>query len=172
MNEPDALDRLRDREDVEYCEEVFELDADGFETVREAEEAGVEASVGALVRDGEGRIALVRNHWSDGWILPGGKADPDESLREAAVREIREETGLEATVERPLEVIEQEYRHGDKSLSGHFVVFEALADDSSFGETLGEIDDLGENDVEIEDAAWFDGIPEECEDEDRLRRHL
>ena len=162
----DALDRLRDREDVIAEEEVFELDADEFETVRETEESGIEASVGALIRDGDGRVALVQNHWSEGWILPGGKVEPEETLREAVVREIEEETGLDATVERPLEVVEQEFRHGDESLSGYFVVFETLADDSDFGH------DLGENDVEIEDVAWFDEIPEGCEDEDRLRRHF
>lgn len=50
---------------------------------------------GGIVRDG-GRVALVQNRWPVGtfWTLPGGRLEPVESLAEAAVREIAEETGL------------------------------------------------------------------------------
>lgn len=46
-----------------------------------------------LVR-AEGRMALVRNATRPGWAPPGGKRDPGETLREGAVREVAEETGL------------------------------------------------------------------------------
>lgn len=52
--------------------------------------------VGVIVLDGQGRILLGRHH-SGTWELPGGKVDPThESIAAAAVRELREETGLEA----------------------------------------------------------------------------
>ncbi|MCX5144508.1 MULTISPECIES: NUDIX hydrolase [unclassified Streptomyces] len=52
--------------------------------------------VGVLVLDGQGRVLLGRHH-SGTWELPGGKVDPThESIAAAAVRELREETGLEA----------------------------------------------------------------------------
>lgn len=41
----------------------------------------------------DGRALLVRNR-AGRWTLPGGRAAPGETLREAAAREVREETGL------------------------------------------------------------------------------
>ena len=49
----------------------------------------------ACIRDNEGRILLVRRGDEENmWSLPGGGMDPGESLEDAAVREVREETGL------------------------------------------------------------------------------
>ncbi|HKI93017.1 MAG TPA: NUDIX domain-containing protein [Gaiellaceae bacterium] len=47
-------------------------------------------SAHALIRDGEGRILLVRNH-SGRWLLPGGGVEPGESPAQAVRRECREE---------------------------------------------------------------------------------
>lgn len=41
------------------------------------------------------RVLLVRHRWR-GWVAPGGKVDPGESPREAAARELLEETGMTA----------------------------------------------------------------------------
>jgi 8-oxo-dGTP diphosphatase len=41
------------------------------------------------------RVLLVLNPWR-GWVPPGGKVEPGETPREAARRELLEETGLEA----------------------------------------------------------------------------
>ena len=52
----------------------------------------------ALVRRGD-RMLMVRGKGSDdpapGWMLPGGRVEPGEELREALARELAEETGLE-----------------------------------------------------------------------------
>lgn len=49
----------------------------------------------------EGGIVLIRRRYPPpGWALPGGFVDIGESLEEAAVREGREETSLEITLER------------------------------------------------------------------------
>lgn len=47
-----------------------------------------------VIRDGHGRVVLVRSVGRPGWAPPGGKRDPGEGLRASAVREVAEETGL------------------------------------------------------------------------------
>jgi 8-oxo-dGTP diphosphatase len=52
---------------------------------------------GAVVHDAAGRLLLVRRGREPGrglWSLPGGRCEPGETAAEAAVREVREETGL------------------------------------------------------------------------------
>jgi ADP-ribose pyrophosphatase YjhB (NUDIX family) len=49
----------------------------------------------AIVTDGSGRILLHRRRDNDKWALPGGVMELGESLGDCAVREVREETGLE-----------------------------------------------------------------------------
>ncbi len=57
-----------------------------------SEPTHVRAGGGVVVRDG--RIALIHRPKYDDWTLPKGKLDPGESWEEAAVREVREETGI------------------------------------------------------------------------------
>jgi 8-oxo-dGTP diphosphatase len=56
------------------------------------EDAEVLAAGGLVMRDG--RVAIVHRPRYDDWSLPKGKLDAGESLEEAALREVEEETGL------------------------------------------------------------------------------
>jgi 8-oxo-dGTP diphosphatase len=66
---------------------------------------------GAVVHDAAGLLLLIRRGQEPGrglWSLPGGRCEPGESAAETAVREVREETGLDVAagplvgrVERP-----------------------------------------------------------------------
>jgi 8-oxo-dGTP pyrophosphatase MutT (NUDIX family) len=55
---------------------------------------GVRPSVSAVIFDTRGRILLQQRSDGGQWGLPGGSMEIGESLREAVVREVREETGL------------------------------------------------------------------------------
>ena len=52
----------------------------------------------AAVVDGQGRVLLQRRVDNGLWAMPGGVMEMAESLPEAAVREVREETGYEVEV--------------------------------------------------------------------------
>lgn len=54
-----------------------------------------------FLTDADGRILVVRTTYlGPGWMLPGGRVERSETPHDAAVRETREETGLEARAER------------------------------------------------------------------------
>ena len=55
-------------------------------------------SAGALIFDGQGDVLLVKPTYKDGWEIPGGIVEQDESPVQACRREIREELGLEIRV--------------------------------------------------------------------------
>jgi len=60
---------------------------------------GFRIGVYALVFDGE-HVLLAHRRDIDWWNLPGGGMEAGETVDEAMIREVREETGLEVKVER------------------------------------------------------------------------
>ncbi len=50
----------------------------------------------AIVQDGDGRVLLHRHRRLGRWLQPGGHLEPGERPWQAAVRETREETGVDA----------------------------------------------------------------------------
>ena len=63
--------------------------------------AAVHRGAAAVVLDGERRVLLVKWSRPAGFYgLPGGRIEDGEEPHDAAVRELREETGLEAHVSR------------------------------------------------------------------------
>lgn len=54
-------------------------------------------AVVVMVVDEEGEILLVKNP-NRGWEFPGGYVDKEETLQDAAIREVREESGIEIEV--------------------------------------------------------------------------
>jgi ADP-ribose pyrophosphatase YjhB (NUDIX family) len=71
------------------CEFVFYLDP--------------KLAVGTIIRDDRNRVVLVKRAIEPGygkWVFPGGYVDRGEEVQIAAIREAREETGLDVRIDR------------------------------------------------------------------------
>ncbi|AZK47400.1 NUDIX hydrolase [Paenibacillus lentus] len=51
-----------------------------------------------LVNEEGTKILMVKNSGRNSWTLPGGTVEPNETLEMAAVREAKEETGLDVQI--------------------------------------------------------------------------
>ena len=78
------------------------------------------------------------------WTLPKGTPDPGETREQTATREVREETGLEVRISRPLESIEYWFVQGGTRI--HKTVHYFLMD-----QTGGDLD---RHDHEFETVRW------------------
>ena len=104
--------------------------------------------VGAVIWNGRGQVLLIRRAnppRQHEWSLPGGRVEFGEPLRDALVREIREETGLEIDILGLVDVAELIDGPGDGA-AGHYVLVDFTARALS-GEPVPATDAL--------DARWF-----------------
>jgi 8-oxo-dGTP diphosphatase len=151
---------LRADPDVAVRHERVPVDAESVERIRANLRRGVEAWVSTAVVDDADRVLLVRNAWSDGWVPPGGNVEPSEGLREAAIREVREETGVEVLVHAPVAIVEETFACGERTASGTRVAFAASAATTDLAADPG-LDGEG-----IEAARWFGSLPARLEQRD------
>jgi len=84
--------------------------------------------VGAIIIDGDRVLLVKRAHppLQAQWSIPGGVLEVGEFVREAAVREAREETGLIVEPAELLGVYDRVLRHPDGRVQYHYVLVDFL----------------------------------------------
>jgi 8-oxo-dGTP diphosphatase len=92
--------------------------------------AGPETAVGAIVIKDD-KVLLVKraNHPGKGlWAIPGGRVKLGETLKEAARREVKEETGVIISPKDPVHVFEVIDSDDEGGIRFHYVIVDLLAD--------------------------------------------
>jgi ADP-ribose pyrophosphatase YjhB (NUDIX family) len=84
--------------------------------------------VGAIIIE-DARVVLVRRRHpplQDEWSIPGGVLEVGELVREAAIREAREETGLNVEAGELLGVYDRILRNPEQRVRYHYVLIDFL----------------------------------------------
>jgi mutator protein MutT len=84
-------------------------------------------AVGIILLDDDDRLLLIqraRPPAAGKWSVPGGKVELGESLEEAALRELREETGLQCTLGPIVEVLDRVVRGANGDIEFHYVILD------------------------------------------------
>jgi 8-oxo-dGTP diphosphatase len=104
--------------------------------------------VGAIIVEGERVVLVKRAHppLMAQWSIPGGVLEVGEMVREAAVREAREETGLIVEPGELLGVYDRVLRDGERRVQYHYVLIDFLC--RRIGGELKAADDAS-------DVRWF-----------------
>lgn len=114
-------------------------------------------TVDIIIELPDGIVLIKRKNPPHGWAIPGGFVDYGETVEQAAVREAKEETGLDVTLIRQFHVYSDPKRDTRKHTLS--VVFIATADGKP------------KADDDAEDAGVFDRTtlpPALCFDHDRI----
>jgi 8-oxo-dGTP diphosphatase len=84
--------------------------------------------VGAIIIEGDRVVLVKRAHppLQAEWSIPGGVLEVGELVREAAVREAREETGLIIETRELLGVYDRILRNPEKRVQYHYVLIDFL----------------------------------------------
>jgi ADP-ribose pyrophosphatase YjhB (NUDIX family) len=107
----------------------------------------------AIWRDGKVLLAQRGKEPLKGvWSLPGGAVEPGEEIRKAALRELREEAGIEAELAGIADVADVIRRDAEGAVTFHYAVVcfagrwtagEARAGDDAMAVTWAALADLG-----------------------------
>ena len=102
----------------------------------------------AIVKRG-GEILLIKRKYPPGigkWALPGGHVEYGETVEQAALREVKEETKIDMKIERLLNVYSLILRDENGEIKRHYAImcFESTYKNSPL-----------QPNCEVEDAGWF-----------------
>jgi len=128
----------------------------------DARDHGAPLGAHTLTYRPSGELLLVRHDGVDKWVLPGGELDAGESFREAALRELSEESGVVGRIGGLGMLGRIEFYCDTNNTWGLLPVFEARAETTDIH--------VQDPDGEISEARWFDDLPEETRDRAEIRR--
>jgi 8-oxo-dGTP pyrophosphatase MutT (NUDIX family) len=115
-----------------------------------------ELSAGGLVwRRGPGgaaQVVLVRPAGRDAWVLPKGHVERGETIAQAAIREVQEETGVKATVAQPLGEVAYVFSQRERESQPPATIFKRV----HFYLMEYQSGALSDHDDEIAEAQWVD----------------
>jgi ADP-ribose pyrophosphatase YjhB (NUDIX family) len=86
--------------------------------------------VGILIRNGDEYLLIKRASEPDKglWSVPGGMVEVGEKVEEAAIREAKEETGLEIEIVKDLGAVDKIVRDDVGKIKYHFIIIDYLAE--------------------------------------------
>ncbi|MGZ4809498.1 MAG: NUDIX hydrolase [Thermoanaerobaculia bacterium] len=102
------------------------------------------SSGGAVIsfREGTPYVALIATRNRTRWGLPKGAVSSGETSEHAALREVLEETGLVATIVKPLDTIEYFFRAGDNLIRKSVDFYLMNYTSGELQPQLSEVDDV------------------------------
>lgn len=112
-----------------------------------------------VVKDGKVLLAKRGNPMGFGlWSFPGGHVKDGEPLREAAVRELAEETGINASIVKIIDTIDIVHKDSSGNVEAHFVLSVFLGEWIS-GEAVADSDAMAVKWVTAQQAAKLKSTP-------------
>ena len=108
----------------------------------------LEFSAGGVVVDDRGQFLLIRARDLRNrpvWTLPKGTLAAGETSEQAALREVREETGYQCQVVRELEAVTYWFQRGGRQIKKTVRWF-----------LMHPLEKVGDHDHEVDEVAWAD----------------
>jgi 8-oxo-dGTP pyrophosphatase MutT (NUDIX family) len=108
----------------------------------------LEFSAGGLVVDDDGRVLLIRARDlrdQPVWTLPKGALKPGESSKDAALREVQEETGYRCEIVREMAPVTYWFQRGGRRIRKTVRWY-----------LMRPVAKVGEHDHEVDEVLWTD----------------
>jgi ADP-ribose pyrophosphatase YjhB (NUDIX family) len=94
---------------------------------------------------GERQLLLIKQfNDQDIWGIPKGRMNPGETFEQCAIRETREETGINVEIQQPLPKVHLQLKNKDKTVISYIA-----------RQTCQNIPRADDPDSEVADVAWF-----------------